>query len=718
MLRNQLKVKQKAMQKTSNYNEILSSSKEYVNILLEELPLTLVPIQKFRGSDNASATNPDEDINAIAVNIEKTIDSFKKIPLEIKQINGKPVQAIAFCGPAKSGKSTVFKLMSGFNTSTGYDISTMSSLAIIPNNKNEIYPTEKLISDSENIFPNFEPKPFETPSDVIKKGEPDNRLFVGSYNPENENNPINVVLIDLPDFDSIYDTNWEKAKLGISRADTVIFTVSNEKYRSESVFNIMKEVLSKAGSFVYLLTKLDPEDGDFKSCAERIRNNLLEDVSNNEEFANTKNADGKSLVELLNSCPFYYSPRKSRPAADEIKKLINCSAEFKKMLFTGAVETIFESKFKKLRYSSEQALQQCEDLQYIVEKQQKFLKEIEEISNQTAEKIIGSDESWPLPYVLTILREELNKSRSSLILEIEKIFSKIILFIPSMLKKAKKSLSELISNSPIGISKEGIKARIEQEADNCLKEICLNKNAPTKLKYESIERSEFVKEFMTSEPPYFGDWQDEVRADINNWIKEQEAEQLKRASEEANQNEEDIPYGLIENESGFAFRLKQISFYALLPFKKIYDLVSNIANWLSSRTRYEWLKIINQVGGDILLPLGVLLIILDYFIDGGMGQFGLITLIGACPALSGALTSYLMQIIGAIGLENIAEKAQKSWKERSINSCKEFFIEKLIKPNILNHCISKENIEECLLRISNSKEACKKLQNCLNNNGN
>ena len=545
-------------------------------------------------------------------------------------------------------------------------------------------------------------------------------MFVGSYNPEDENSSINVVLIDLPDFDSIYDTNWEKAKLGISRADTVIFTVSNEKYRSESVFNIMKEVLSKAGSFVYLLTKLDPDDDNFKACAEKIRNNLLEDVSKNEEFSTIKNADGKSLAELLDSCPFYYSPHNRRFANKEIQiqKLINCTTEFKPMLFTGAVETIFESKFKKMQYSSELALQHCENLQFIVEKQDKFLNDIDEIVNLTAIKIIGSGDSWPLPYVLTILREELNKSRSSLVLEVEKIFSKIIFLIPKILKNAKDSLRDLLSTSPIGISKDDIRLRIEQEADNCLKEICLNKNAPSEFKFEATERSKFVEEFMNSEPPHFGDWQEEVRNEIKNWIKEQEAEQLKRASEEKKQNDEEVPYGLIEKGSGFKFRLKQIGFYAILPFKKIYDLVLEITEWLKSRTRLEWLRIINQVGGDILLPLGILLIALDYFIDGGLGQFGLITLIGACPALGGALTNYLTQIIGAVGLEDTAKKAQNSWKERSIDSCREFFMEKLIKPNIVKSCMSKENIDECLLHILKAKEACREMQNCLKNKGN
>ena len=139
-------------------------------------------------------------------------------------------------------------------------------------------------------------------------------------------------------------------------------------------------------------------------------------------------------------------------------------------------------------------------------------------------------------------------------------------------------------------------------------------------------------------------------------------------------------------------------------------MVVNISNWLSTRTELGWLKIINQVGGDILLPLGVLLIVLDYFIDGGLGQFGLITLIGACPALSGALTAFLMQIIGAIGLKKIAEKAQASWKKHSVDSCKEFIMKKLIEPKIINLCMSRKSINECLIHILKSKEACTNLQ--------
>ena len=117
-------------------DETLNKSKEYVNTLLEELPLILSNVQNFRNINKESESKSEENIDEISSNIEKTIDSLKKIPLEIKQINGKPVQTVAFCGPAKSGKSTMFKHMSGFDTSTGYDISTMSSLAIIPKDKN------------------------------------------------------------------------------------------------------------------------------------------------------------------------------------------------------------------------------------------------------------------------------------------------------------------------------------------------------------------------------------------------------------------------------------------------------------------------------------------------------------------------------------------------------------------------------------------------------
>ena len=182
----------------NQFDETLNKSKEYVNTLLEELPLAVEQVKVLRSSDNKSENQDDNkhssetnEVEKIAKNIEKTIDSFKKIPLEIKEIDGKPVQTVAFCGPAKSGKSTMFELMSGFDTSTGYDISTMSSLAIIPNEKNKNYSDDELISNSENIFPNFELERFTSPNDVLKKGEPENRLFIGSYNSEDENSPKN-----------------------------------------------------------------------------------------------------------------------------------------------------------------------------------------------------------------------------------------------------------------------------------------------------------------------------------------------------------------------------------------------------------------------------------------------------------------------------------------------------------------------------------------------
>lgn len=697
----------------SQLDRTLNKSKEYVNTLLAELPEITNTVKDFREVNKDGDSKPEENIDEITSNIEKTIDALKKIPLEIKQINGKPVQTVAFCGPSNSGKSTMFEHISGFNVPTGINLSTMSSLAIIPNELNDENSGNKLISDAENIFPNFELKPFESSEDVIKEDEPNNRLFVSSYKLENENNPINVVLIDLPDFNSIFDTNWKKAKLGISRADTVIFTISVTAYPLQSTIEILKEILSKAGSFVYLLTQVDPEDDDdFKRCAEEIRNHLLEIVSKKDEFKNIKNADGKSLVELLASCPFYYSPKKKSSPDKKIHiyKLENCNEEFNQIIFTGAVETIFESKFNKIRYSSEQALEHCEKLESIVKNQQKFLKDVDDIVTQTAKNICGSDESWPVPYVLTILREELNKSQSPKIREIEKYISNVFFYFSGKLKNAKKLFIGLFNKQPIKVTQNNIQAKFEEEADNCLKEIGLNINAPTKLNLQVTERNELIKEFMLSEPPHFGEWKEEVRKKITEWIEEQKILQVQRNNNANIGNVNNLPNGIILKPNTIVDKLK---YFTILPLKKTYDLFVCIEEWLSTRTRLDWLKIINKVGGNILLPLGVLLIIVDYFFDGGMGELGLITLVGACPALTGALSDYLMQIYVAIDLGDEVEKARISWKELSIKSCKEFLMEKLIKPNILKNCMSEESIEKCLSHISKSKEACIKLQEIL-----
>ena len=702
----------------SQLDRTLKKAKEYVDILLEELHLTIATVQDFKNNNHENENKSEYNLNEITSNIEKTIDSLKKIPLEIKQIDGKPVQTVAFCGPAKSGKSTMFKKMSGFDIPTGSDISTMSSLAIIPNDKGSEYSDKKLLSDAENIFPNFEINILPNSNVLIKKDETINRLYVSSYSLDNYYSSIKVVLIDLPDFGAIFETNWDKAKLGINRADTVIFTVSASTYRNESVMVILKEVLSKAGSFVFLLTKVDPEvknpkNEDFQSCAERIRNNLIEDVSINKDFTSIKNADGKSLKELLDSCPFYFSPHKRlSDYSIIIQKLKNCTEEFDQMLFKGAEETIFESKFKKIQYSAEQAMHHCDNLQHIVETQQKFLNNVDEIVKETAKEIIGKQGNCPIHYILKILREELNKSRSSWVLRMEDFIVSKVIRLPKF-KNMKNSPNNCFNNLPKDNNEDELRKNIRKEADKCLNKICSNKNLPSKLKYDSIEISEFVEKFMSIEPPHLGDWQKEVRTEIIKWIKEQKEEAAKRDSEASKQNEGEIPYGIIEKGSGFKFRLKQIGFYTQLPFIKIKDLVVNIINFIQNATPLQWLNIVNNVGGDILLPLGVLLIVLDYFILDGVGQLGLITIIGACPAIGGAIIAALSQIVGAIGLQDTANKAKDSWVKLSVKSCEEFFIKELIKPKILKYCISKENTEKCLQNISKSKEACKKLQELL-----
>ena len=223
-----------------------------------------------------------------------------------------PVLIATLYGPSGAGKSTLFKLLTGVEVPAGGAVRpcSMACAAAVPESLND---PQKL----EALFPGFITEKLISQSQIRQTDGPD-RLLFDTYAAQRKH-PIQLVLVDVPDFNTVEKTNWDKAEKMLERAEVVIFMVYDNAYSDEKVIQELARCCKKSASMVYLLTMTNAE------AAKQIWDDLLQKVSGKFEVFKEKRSDGKTLYQFLSESPVYYSPRLERPNLENVLPLVETS---------------------------------------------------------------------------------------------------------------------------------------------------------------------------------------------------------------------------------------------------------------------------------------------------------------------------------------------------------------------------------------------------------
>lgn len=261
----------------------------------------------------------------------------------------KPWLVATLFGPTGSGKSTVFRLLTGVNVPAGDAVRpvTFNSVAAIPDELDDPTLLQKL-------FPFSKLAPLQDPSALTDKTLERDTLFYVSYGRPNATSTLNLILADVPDFDTIYKSNWIKAEDMMRRAEIVLFTVYPSAYMDQVVIQNLENCCTHAGQLAILFNKVED-----RYQAELIWNDLVHKTKTAPEFASfqkTKRRNGQTLAQFLEQANVYYSPYSRQPRLEDIQPLRPGIDAFNSLLTgAGGLEVLLAS----LREDSSKAAQSC-----------------------------------------------------------------------------------------------------------------------------------------------------------------------------------------------------------------------------------------------------------------------------------------------------------------------------------------------------------------------
>lgn len=226
-----------------------------------------------------------------------------------EQQDAEPVMIATLYGPSGAGKSAWFRQLTGIDVPSG-DVTRPMTYACAMAVPRPLDEPERL----ERLFPGFQLAPLIDVDELRRAGADDNRLLYVPYAAQAAAQPLPLVLVDVPDFNTVEQANWDKAERVLDRAEVVVFVVFGDAYKDDRVVNELARCCRKAGFLAYLFTKTSA------SAAEAKWRDLLATVPRLEAFQQRRN-DGRTLPEFLAGCYAYSSPLLDNPQLSDIVPL-------------------------------------------------------------------------------------------------------------------------------------------------------------------------------------------------------------------------------------------------------------------------------------------------------------------------------------------------------------------------------------------------------------
>jgi energy-coupling factor transporter ATP-binding protein EcfA2 len=233
---------------------------------------------------------------------------------------GKVCLVCVLFGPSGAGKSTVFRLLTGIPVPAGETRRPMTfhPTAAVPEPLRDVL-------DLGELFPGYELHPLrdmEVLQNVSRdRGRPSKDLFFQYYRDDQAGRQSEsswLVLVDVPDFNTVELGNRTRAEAMLGRAETVIFLVYPEAYKDAAVMEQLRVAAGRAGQLVYVITKLSAPDP--AEAARAIWEDVRNHVRQAPEFQSTR-GDGRRIGEFVEQASVYYARRNAEPGLEDIRAL-------------------------------------------------------------------------------------------------------------------------------------------------------------------------------------------------------------------------------------------------------------------------------------------------------------------------------------------------------------------------------------------------------------
>jgi len=176
--------------------------------------------------------------------------TFKLLP----QLAGKDVLVAAVAGGTNTGKSTIFNLLVGAELSPVRATAAATCRPLLAGNQRRF--DQGLAG---NLVPGLQARLLEHETDPIDRGAPPDTLFMRAC----DGLPDHIVLLDVPDVDSIDLVNWDVAENIQAVCDVLVAVLTGEKYQDDQVVHYFRQAADSGRVIVPLMNKAN-EAGDYE----------------------------------------------------------------------------------------------------------------------------------------------------------------------------------------------------------------------------------------------------------------------------------------------------------------------------------------------------------------------------------------------------------------------------------------------------------------------
>ncbi len=173
---------------------------------------------------------------------------YKLLP----HLEGDGCLVAAVAGGTNTGKSTVFNLLLGQDVSPVCPTAAATCRPVLAGNATRVAQCLE-----GKLVPEFTPLRLECANDVISSETAGDAIFVSQQDSLTDR----LVLLDIPDVDSIERQHWELAESIQAAGDVLIAVLTGEKYKDERVVSFFKRARASGRLIIPLMNKADPYNG-------------------------------------------------------------------------------------------------------------------------------------------------------------------------------------------------------------------------------------------------------------------------------------------------------------------------------------------------------------------------------------------------------------------------------------------------------------------------
>jgi hypothetical protein len=173
---------------------------------------------------------------------------FKLLP----QLAGKDVLVAAVAGGTNTGKSTIFNLLAGAELSPVRATAAATCRPLLVGNQHRF---DQGVAG--NLVPGLQARLQAHDTDPIDRDAPPDTLFMKAC----DGLPDHIVLLDVPDVDSIDLINWDVAENIQAVCDVLVAVLTSEKYQDDQVIAYFQQAASSGRVILPLMNKSNSADG-------------------------------------------------------------------------------------------------------------------------------------------------------------------------------------------------------------------------------------------------------------------------------------------------------------------------------------------------------------------------------------------------------------------------------------------------------------------------